>query len=320
MAARDSRPITARGFRGTHRRRVKTPTHPSLASSLVWVDSAKRRLFSLLIDVWCTENVRLRARCCVLRDFCAARALRSGGERGARPTGSALSARQRTGDAVRSTRARPERARPSVFDGPRARSERAGSRSRASRERRPRARSTNKTRRRTGGRPAPLARTGRVLDPAAAMGNAALTSFRKAFDRFFGNKEMRVRRDPGRARPARARIPRAKNSPPPIGRRGFAPPSFDAPNPGGSRSFLARTRPPRRRERRASPGANPTPRALHLTRTPSPSPRTSPRPLSLAPFSSPADIAYASSPLDDAASKIGGHAGPGRGREDDHPV
>ena len=229
MAARDSRPITARGFRGTHRRRVKTPTHPSLASSLVWVDSAKRRLFSPLIDVslvlllrWCTENMRLRARCCVLRD-CAARALRSGGERGARPTGSALSARQRTGDAVRSTRARRERARPPVFDGPRARSERAGSRSRASRERRPRARSTNKTRRRTGGRPAPLARTGRVLDPAAAMGNAALTSFRKAFDRFFGNKEMRVRRDPGRARPARARIPRAKNSPPPIGRRGFAP-------------------------------------------------------------------------------------------------
>ena len=125
MAARECRPITARGFRETHRRRVKTPTHPSLASSLVWVDSAKRRLFSLLIDVWCTENVRLRARCCVLRDFCAARALRSGGERGARPTGSALSARQRTGDAVRSTRARRERARPPVFDGPRARSERA---------------------------------------------------------------------------------------------------------------------------------------------------------------------------------------------------
>ena len=280
MAARECRPITARGFRGTHRRRVKTPTHPSLASSLVWVDSAKRRLFSLLIDVWCTENVRLRARCCVLRDFCAARALRSGGERGARPTGSALSARQRTGDAVRSTRARRERARPPVFDGPRARSERAGSRSRASRERRPRARSTNKTRRRTGGRPAPLARTGRVLDPAAAMGNAALTSFRKAFDRFFGNKEMRVRRDPGRARPARARIPRAKNSPPPIGRRGFAPPSFDAPESrrvpfvprtDASPSTSRASRVPRREPRapRPPPDADPVPFF----------PRTSPRPL-----------------------------------------
>ena len=279
MAARECRPITARGFRGTHRRRVKTPTHPSLASSLVWVDSAKRRLFSLLIDVWCTENVRLRARCCVLRDFCAARALRSGGERGARPTGSALSARQRTGDAVRSTRARRERARPPVFDGPRARSERAGSRSRASRERRPRARSTNKTRRRTGGRPAPLARTGRVLDPAAAMGNAALTSFRKAFDRFFGNKEMRVRRDPGRARPARACSEGEECAPsdrttrvrPALVRRPESRRVPFVPRTDASISTSRASRVPRREPRapRPPPDADPVPFF----------PRTSPRPL-----------------------------------------